>query len=355
MCGDFGTIRFGMTEMGLLIGILRLSGSLRSSGDLATRPALLARGHLVSAVAPPGAFKGLACMASSRPLAPTHTSPLRSLRKAASRFDNYDLVTDPAFVPNTQRTGTTDLPPREPRSHRTGSLKTSDLLPRHTGYLHGVSLSAVLQMLHLERKSCVVEVSAHGWLGMLTLVNGELVDATAGDAIGEEAACLILGWGNPQTAILDAAETFRHTVQRPITQLIMDAARIVDESGMLNPANLPEFDREPGVRTSGDWQWLIESLALVGATNIQIVTPDSLPTERRHTGFLGDPSADLARGIRTWATLLGPDVTEVVATRSDHVVILAVLDIDRSEFVYAEAPGPETAELIRRSLRSIRR
>jgi hypothetical protein len=99
---------------------------------------------------------------------------------------------------------------------------------------------------------------------------------------------------------------------------------------------------------------LIDSLALAGATNIQIVTPDSMPSERRHTGLLGDPGADLARGIRTWATLLGPDVTEVVATRSDHIVILAVLDIDRSEFVYAEAPGPETAELIRRALRSIR-
>jgi hypothetical protein len=319
------------------------------------RRAPLARGNLVSIAAPPGAFEGLARMVSSRPLAPTHTSPLRSLRKSASRFDNYDLVTDPAFDPNTQRTTTTELAPRESRAHRTGSLKTSDLLPRHTGYLHGVSLSAVLQMLHLERKSCVVEVSAHGWLGTLTLVNGELVDASAGDVTGEDAACQILGWHDPQTAILDAVDTFRHTVRRPITQLIMDAVRMVDETGMLNPAKLPDFDRDPAVRASGDWEWLIDSLALAGATNIQIVTPDSMPSERRHTGLLGDPGADLARGIRTWATLLGPDVTEVVATRSDHIVILAVLDIDRSEFVYAEAPGPETAELIRRALRSIRR
>jgi hypothetical protein len=294
-------------------------------------------------------------MVSSRPLAPTHTSPLRSLRKATSRFDNYDLVTDPAFDPNARRAATADLAPREPDSRRTGSLKTSDLLPRHTGYLHGVSLAAVLQMLHLERKSCVVEVSAHGWLGTLTLVNGELVDAATGDATGEDAACRILAWHDPQTAILDAAETFRHTVQRPITQLIMDAARIVDETGMLNPAMLPDFDHDQAIRASGDWQWLIDSLALAGATNIQIVTPDSMPNERRHTGMLGDPSADLARGIRTWATLLGPDVTEVVATRSDHTVILAVLDVDRSEFIYAEAPGLETAELVRRSLRSIRR
>jgi uncharacterized protein DUF4388 len=211
-------------------------------------------------------------------------------------------------------------------------------------------------MLHLERKTCVVEVSAHGLLGTLTLVNGELVDAAAGDLSGEDAACQILSWVDPQTAILDGAETFRHTVQRPITQLIMDAVRIVDESVQLNPTNLPEFDRAPGVRESGGWQWLIDSLSMVGASNVQIVAPDSLPSERRQTGFLGgDPAADLARGIRTWATLLGPDVTEVVATRGDCIIVLAVLDADRSEFVYAETPGLETAELVRRSLRSIRK
>jgi hypothetical protein len=135
----------------------------------------------------------------------------------------------------------------------------------------------------------------------------------------------------------------------------MDAVRIVDETGQLNPAILPEFDRPASTRRAGDWQWLIDSLTLVGAANVQLITPESLPGDRRHTGMLNDPAADLARGIRTWTTLLGPDVTEVVATRSDHTVVLSVLDADRSEFIYAEAAGPETAELIRRSLRSIQR
>jgi hypothetical protein len=304
----------------------------------------------------PGAFGEYTAMVSSRPLAPTNTSPLRSLRRISSKHESFDLVTDPALDPNSPRSASADLAQSVPESRRTGSFKTSNLLPRHTGYLHGVSLSAILQMLHLERKTCVVEASAHGLLGSLTLVNGELVDAAAGDRSGEDAALEILGWIDPQTAILDGAETFRHTVQRPITQLIMDAVRIVDESGMLNPASLPSFDRDPTMRASGDWQWLIDSLTMVGATNVQIVTPNSLPSERRQTGFLGgDPAADLARGIRTWATLLGPDVSEVVATRSECIVVLAVLDVDRSEFVYAEAPGLETAELIRRSLRSIRK
>lgn len=236
---------------------------------------------------------------------------------------------------------------------------TSELTPRQTGFLNGVSLSAVLQMLHLERKTCVVDVSAHGWLGTLTLVNGELVDACVGDADGEDAAHMILNWINPQTSILDGVDLFRHTVQRPITQLIMDAVRIGDETGLLNPANLPDFDRQcedsfPGA--NGDWQWLVDSMVMAGATNVRVVGPDA-PTgpDHRHTGMLGNSTGDLARGIRTWAALLGPDCTEVMATRSDHIVILAVLNPDRAEYIYAEASGPETAELVRRSLRSIQR
>jgi hypothetical protein len=104
-----------------------------------------------------------------------------------------------------------------------------------------------------------------------------------------------------------------------------------------------------------DWRWLVDYLALAGAQNVQILTPDMATPEPRPTGSLGDPIADLARGIRTWAALLGPDVTEVVATRGDHTAVLAVLDADRSEFIYAEAPSLETTEMVRRSLRSIRR
>lgn len=322
-------------------------------------------------------------MASTQPLA-SPTSPLRALRKVTARFDTLDLHTDPVFDLNAPRStqseplpapfSADDYAPEEsseglapiadlvaesssgPEVRRQSApLQTSDLVHRQTGYLQGVSLSAILQMLHLERKTCVVEVSAHGWLGTLTLVNGELVDANAGDTSGEDAACMILNWTNPQTAILNGAEVFRHTVRRPITQLIMDAVRMVDETGRLNPASLPAFDRDRATLQSGNWQWLIDSLNLAGAVNVQIVTPDSFPSEPRGTGLLSDPAADLARGIRTWASLLGPDVTEVVATRSEHTVVLAMLDADRAEFIYAETQGPESTELVRRSLRSIQR
>jgi hypothetical protein len=213
-------------------------------------------------------------------------------------------------------------------------------------------------MLHLERKTCVVDVSAYGWLGTLTLVNGELVDAQVGDVDGEDAAFTILNWVNPQTSIIEGVELFRHTVRRPITQLIMDAVRIGDETGLLNPAKLPEYagDTSSANPAPHDWTWLVDSLVLAGAVNVRIVGSDALVlTEARVTGSLGGSEPDLARAIRTWAALLGPECSEVVVSRADHVAILARISVPDNRFVYAEAPGHETAELIRRSIRSIHR
>lgn len=243
-----------------------------------------------------------------------------------------------------------------PEYIETQTWHNAEHVHRQTGFLHGVSLSAVLQMLHLERKTCVVEVSARGWLGTLTLVNGELVDASVGDCDGEAAACTILNWSNAQTTIIDGVDLFRHTVQKPITSLIMDAVRIGDETGMLDSSRVDDYlDGAPAGSVPSDhsgWQWLVDSLILTGASTARVVTAGS---EARQTGFLVDPSADLARGIRTWATLLGPDVSEVVVTRSDHIAILAMLNPEHTQLIYAEASGPETAELIRRSLRSVAR
>lgn len=261
-----------------------------------------------------------------------------------------DLLTDEDLTPP---------PPQDTTPETNRLVATGELTHRQTGYLNGVSLSAVLQMLHLERKSCVVDVSAYGWLGTLTLVNGELVDAQVGDIEGEEAAFTILNWNNPQTTIIDGVEFFRHTVQRPITQLIMDAVRIGDESAGTEsgPDSLAiDIERAAGQPDGREWTWLVDSMVLAGAVNVRIVGPESLVmTEARVTNSLGSNELDLARAIRTWAALLGPDCSEIVVTRKDHLVIMALLSAEYTQYLYAEAPGHETAELIRRSLRSIQR
>ncbi|HRA46583.1 MAG TPA: DUF4388 domain-containing protein [Thermomicrobiales bacterium] len=231
----------------------------------------------------------------------------------------------------------------------TGTLSgTSTLGKRATSYLNGLSLSAILQMLHMERKTCVVDVSAQGWLGALTLINGELVDARVDSMNGEEAAYAILSMTDPSVMIAEGVETVQPTVSRPITQIIMDAARRIDETGVLPPGlgtnTLP-------AQPEHDWQWLTDSLILFGAQNVRIL--NLAAQDFSATGTLGEPAGDLARAVRTWTTLLGEGASEVVLTRSDRMIILAPINNTHSSFVYAETLNIETTDRIRRSLRSM--
>jgi hypothetical protein len=236
----------------------------------------------------------------------------------------------------------------EPDAPQTGMLSgTSGLTKRVTSYLNGLSLAAILQMLHMERKTCVVDVSAHGWLGALTLINGELVDARVGEITGEQAAYTILNWQSPQVMISDGVETVQPSVTRPITQVIMDAARLIDETAAFGQG--PELPDEP--TTIEDWQWLTDSLTLFGAQNVCILTMTN--SEICSTGMLDQQGRELARAVRTWTTLLGDNASEVVLTRADRMIIVAPINPSHSAFVYAETLNSETSDRIRRSLRSL--
>ena len=69
----------------------------------------------------------------------------------------------------------------------------------------------------------------------MTLVNGELVDAAVGDSLRRRGRLHDPELVQRPDSIIDGVELFRHTVQKPITSLIMDAVRIGDETGMLDP------------------------------------------------------------------------------------------------------------------------
>ena len=238
----------------------------------------------------------------------------------------------------------------------TGQLGGTGMLPRRpTSYLNGLSLSAILQMLHLERKTCIVDVSAHGWLGTLIIVSGELMDAAAGEQRGEDAVCAILNWAEPNVTISDGVETFEATIRRPISQLIMDAARMVDELGRNNPGAGDGEGQNREISLAEQWRWLTDSLTLFGGQDVRILSlADSSSAEAKATGVLTEPSGDLARAVRTWTSLLGPNASEVVLTRAERTIIVSPINAEHTAFVYAESQSAESTERIRRSLRSLK-
>ncbi|MCS7080104.1 MAG: response regulator [Chloracidobacterium sp.] len=70
----------------------------------------------------------------------------------------------------------------------------NELNARQQGVIQGLTLASFLQLLEMERKSCVLRIAAGGRVGYLYFSNGDLVHAETGDRSGEPAAYDILLW-----------------------------------------------------------------------------------------------------------------------------------------------------------------
>lgn len=234
-------------------------------------------------------------------------------------------------------------PPRQMSTPRGTAGLGGDHEIRHTGYLTGISLSGILQMMHMERNSCVLEVTSVGRLGTLTIVNGELIDAEVDDQSGDAVAMQILRWPSPTTAILPSAALVRHSVSTPLTQLLMDAVRLLDEAIVL--PETPWIDGAPPPAASGTvrrrWRELPERLvALGGAVALVMTAASDEPVAQAGASLDGSTStAAVARGVRTWSTLLVDGVDRVHVIAGARRLVLAALSVDNDAFVYVEAPA----------------
>lgn len=243
------------------------------------------------------------------------------------------------------------------------------------GYVRGVSLSAVVQMLHMERKTCVIEVESGDRYGTLTLVNGEVVDAETGGNTGELALYQILIWPEPLTTILEGVSLFRHTVGLPMSQLLIEAVRRQDETTETEQhatahAEAPaqsNYMSDPITavsRTTG-WTWLAETLIIGGATAAAVVR-----TMDNRILALTDESGALVRDLRTtrlnglehiadasrdWLAQSQTTVDEVVLRVGDQRVLVSPLDAGRTVFVYATLDSDHEFDMIRSAIKTIRR
>ena len=125
------------------------------------------------------------------------------------------------------------------------SLKDGLIGGAAQGYLQGVSLSTVVQLIALERMTCSVSVRAEEGSGRLDFVQGDLVDARAGDLAGTEAAYEILGWTDPSIDISSSVASPARSIERPLAAILLDVSRLADE-------RLPGWLPEPGDRDEDD-------------------------------------------------------------------------------------------------------
>ena len=109
------------------------------------------------------------------------------------------------------------------------------------GYIVGFSLFSVLQLLRMERTSCLVFVeNGDGRFGTMAFANGVLLHAACGILSGEDAVFELLGWDDAQVSLREDDPAQPQTISKPMTELLIAAIHRQDEVAAARPLAVTE-------------------------------------------------------------------------------------------------------------------
>lgn len=95
------------------------------------------------------------------------------------------------------------------------------------GFVRGIGLSGLLQLMNWEGKTCTLTVKSRTFLGHLYILQGRLIHALCGDEEGIMAAYQILTWPQPQVEFVDACRV-GETITMLTEEILMNVAVIQD-------------------------------------------------------------------------------------------------------------------------------
>src|ERR1035438_8197528 len=102
------------------------------------------------------------------------------------------------------------------------------------GNLPSISITDVAQLLHVNRKTGLLQVNSDTARGVLYFSSGEIIHAETQSAKGESAAFEILEWVMGHFEFLTTHVQTTATIRRTIPDLLMDSARLQDSRKRLN-------------------------------------------------------------------------------------------------------------------------
>ncbi len=133
------------------------------------------------------------------------------------------------------------------------------------GTLTCISVSNFLQLIHMEEKTCIVEV--HGEeqkRGYLYFHQGELYDAVLGDLLGEPACYEMVAWENVQLYVKDPPrEKTRKRISKGVLSLVLEGLRLKDEAAAKKErksTQLPPSDETASERASDELDQQLQTL-----------------------------------------------------------------------------------------------
>lgn len=141
------------------------------------------------------------------------------------------------------------------------------------GLLESISITDVVQMLHLNRKTGQLLLQNGRFRGVLYVSGGAVVHAEAGRATGEAAAFELLAWERGEFEFQAGPVKPVGSIRRSVPDLLMESARTLDTRRRLR-AFFPSMDAVP-------WTFLPEPALTAGLK----LSPDAVKTIPHFDGY----------------------------------------------------------------------
>ncbi|MEO0136917.1 MAG: DUF4388 domain-containing protein [candidate division WOR-3 bacterium] len=114
------------------------------------------------------------------------------------------------------------------------------------GNLEDFELTDVFQLIQLGAKDGSLRIQTANDVGVVYFKDGMVVHAKTNVLVGEHAIDAILQWRKGRFVFKPGEETLERTVELPIQQVILDAARRIDELNKIQRL-IPSFDMIPKI------------------------------------------------------------------------------------------------------------
>ncbi len=114
------------------------------------------------------------------------------------------------------------------------------------GNLEDFELTDVFQLIQLGAKDGSLRIQTANDVGVVYFKGGMVVHAKTNSLIGEQAVDSILQWRKGRFVFRPGEETLEKTVELPIQQVILDAARRIDELNKIQRL-IPSFEMIPRI------------------------------------------------------------------------------------------------------------
>jgi CheY-like chemotaxis protein len=168
---------------------------------------------------------------------------------------------------------------------------------RSKGLISGVSLSSFVQLLELDKKTCTITAHAEKRQGNLYFKNGELMDASAGDLTGIDAAFEIFSWENVGILLTNSCPISEQKIHESLGFILLEGSRRQDEreSPDSAPATMASPDAPLGSIDLAGLELGLDDFLAEEAPPLHANPPTPSP----HTPTAAPPSAHASNPILT--------------------------------------------------------